>query len=77
MHGNSTKVMIETEKGNVDNVNLTAVGPKKVVELKNISLPYKMKVKHNNLPLRVTLNSENDVYDAFTIGAKHVTVHRC
>lgn len=71
LHGTSTKVMIETDKGNVDNVDLTAIGPKKVVELKNISLPYRMKVKHNNLPLRVTLNSENDVYDSFTIGAIH------
>ncbi len=71
LHGTSTKVMIETDKGNVDNVDLTAIGPKKVVELKDISLPYRMKVKHNNLPLRVTLNSENDVYDSFTIGAIH------
>lgn len=71
LHGTSTKVMIETDNGNVDNVNLTAIGPKKVVELKNISLPYRMKVKHNNLPLRITLNSDNDAYDPFTIGAIH------
>lgn len=71
LHGTSTKVTIEGDKGHVDNVNLTAIGPKKVVELKNVSLPYRMKVKHNNLPLRVTLNSENDAYDPFTIGAIH------
>ena len=71
LHGTSTRVLIETDNGNVDNVNLTAIGPKKVVELKNISLPYRMKVKNNNLPLRITLDSDNDTYDPFTIGTIH------
>lgn len=71
LHGTATKVTIETDKGNVDSVNLTAIGPKNVIELKNISLPYQMKVKHNNLPLRVSLYSNDDTYDPFTIGAVH------
>lgn len=70
LYGTSTKVTIETEKEFADSVNIIAVGPKKVVEYKNVTLPFKMKVKHNNLPLRVTMNSNKESYDPFTINAK-------
>ena len=69
VHGTSTKVTIETDKTTDDNVNIVAIGPKKVVEYKNVSLPFKMKVKHNNLPLRVSMSTDEDRYDPFTIKA--------
>jgi len=69
VHGTSTKVTIETDKGTDDSVNIVAIGPKKVVEYKNVSLPFKMKVKHNNLPLRISMASNEDKYDPFTIKA--------
>lgn len=69
VHGTSTKVTIETDKTTDDSVNIVAIGPKKIVEYKNVSLPFKMKVKHNNLPLRVSMSSNKDKYDPFTIKA--------
>lgn len=61
--------MIETDKVTATGVNIVAVGPKEVVEYQNVSLPFKMKVKHNNLPLRVSMSSKEDLYDPFTINA--------
>lgn len=69
VHGTSTKVTIETDKTTDDSVNIVTIGPKKVVEYKNVSLPFKMKVKHNNLPLRISMASNKDKYDPFTIKA--------
>lgn len=70
-YGTSTKVTIESDKGFADSVNIIATGDEEVVEYKNVSLPYKMKVKHRNLPLHVTLNSKKDKYNSFTIGYKN------
>ena len=66
--GRSTTVTIETEHPG-DVVSLLAIGPKNTVEVENVTLPYKFKAKHNNLPLRVDIASKNYIYDPFTIGA--------
>lgn len=70
LYGSSTKVNIESNI-NGDSVNIIAIGPKKVVEYNNVSLPYKMKVKHNNLPLEVNILSKKYDYDQFEIKAEH------
>lgn len=68
--GRSTTVTIETEHPG-DVVDILAIGPKNVVDLKQVTLPYKYKVKHNNLPQRLDIVSKNRIYDPFTIGAVH------
>lgn len=66
--GSSTSVTIETEHPG-DVVDILAIGPKKVVDLQQVTLPYKYKVKHNNLPQRVDIVSNDYIYEPLTIGA--------
>lgn len=66
--GRTTTVTIETEHPG-DVVDIIAVGPKKVEDIQKVTLPYKYKVKHNNLPQRLDIVSNNYIYDPFTIGA--------
>ncbi len=70
LYGTSTKVNVESNI-NGDSVDIIALGPKKVVEYHNVSLPYKMKVKHNNLPLQVNILSKKYDYGKFEINAEH------
>ena len=67
LYGTSTKVTIEADNGREDNVNIVTIGPKKIKEYKNVSLPAKIKVKHNNFPLSVDMYSETSLYTPFTI----------
>ncbi len=66
--GRSTTVTIETEHPG-DVVDILAIGPKKTVDLQQVTLPYKYKARHNNLPLRVDIVSKENIYEPFTIGA--------
>lgn len=66
--GRTTTVTIETEHPG-DIVDIIAVGPKKVEDIQKVTLPYKYKVKHNNLPQRLDIVSNNYIYGPFTIGA--------
>lgn len=66
VYGTSTNISINTYKG-TDTVNIVALGPKRVVEYKNLPLPNKIKVKHNNLPLRVSMYSNDNLYASFDI----------
>lgn len=68
--GRSTTVTIETEHPG-DVVDILAIGPKKVVDLQQVTLPYKYKVRHNNLPQRLDIVSQSNVYEPITIGAIH------
>lgn len=68
IYGRSSVVTIESDK-EADTVDITAIGPREVVHLSGVSMPYRMKVKHKNLPLRVSLESDKNLYDPFTIGA--------
>lgn len=52
-----------------DVVDLFAIGPKDTILYESITLPYEIKVKHNNLPLRVSVKSDKNYYEDFTIGA--------
>ncbi len=65
-YGKSTKVTFASEYAG-DTIDLFAVGPKDTVRIDSIVLPYTMKVKHNNLPLRVSVYSDSIEYDNFTI----------
>lgn len=65
-YGYSTKVTIESVDGGKDAVKLTAYGKKKVNEYE-VTLPYKMKVHHKNLPIRVSIESPYNQYQPFTI----------
>ncbi|MCH5346808.1 MAG: hypothetical protein J1E63_06835, partial [Muribaculaceae bacterium] len=67
--GRSTTVTIEAEHPG-DIVDILAIGPKETVDLRNITLPFKYKVRHNNLPQRVDIISDNYIYEPFTIGAE-------
>ena len=67
LHGSSTDVTIKSDNGLDNDVDIIAVGPKKVVKYYNMSLPCEIKVQHNNLPLRVSMVSKESVYDPFTI----------
>ncbi len=66
--GRSTTVTIETEHPG-DVVDILAIGPKEVVDLQQVTLPYEYKVKHNNLPQRVDVVSNDYIYEPLTIGA--------
>ncbi len=67
-YGTSTDVMVASpEQGEV--VNIFAIGPKDTVRYNTVTLPYTMKVKHNNLPLRVTVETAENTVENFTIGA--------
>lgn len=67
-YGTSTDVMVASpEQGEV--VNLFAIGPKDTVRYNTVTLPYTMKVKHSNLPLRVTVETAENTVENFTIGA--------
>lgn len=67
--GRSTTVTIETEHPG-DVVDILAIGPKKAVDIQQVTLPYKYKVRHNNLPQRLDIVSDNYIYEPMTIGAK-------
>lgn len=66
--GRSTTVTIETEHPG-DVVDILAIGPKKVVDLQQVTLPYKYKVRHNNLPQRIDIVSNDYIYEPMTLGA--------
>ena len=67
-YGTSTDVMITSStQGEV--VNLFGIGPKDTVRYNAVTLPYNMKVKHNNLPLRITVETANNTVENFTVGA--------
>ncbi len=66
--GKSTTITIESENLS-DTVNIIAIGPKGIERYDNVTFPYQIKVKHNNLPLRISLESLKNSYDPFTIGA--------
>lgn len=68
--GRSTTVTIETEHPG-DVVDILVIGPKEAMNIQHVTLPYKYKVKHNNLPQRVDVVSDKYLYDPFTIGAVH------
>lgn len=68
--GRSTTVIIETDRPG-DVVNIVAVGPKKTVDVQQVTLPYAYKVRHNNLPQRLEIISDSCVYEPLTIGAEH------
>ena len=68
--GRSTTVTIETEHPG-DIVDILAIGPRKTVDIQQVTLPYKFKARHNNLPLRVDVISKDNIYEPFTIGAIH------
>lgn len=68
--GRSTTVTIETEHPG-DVVDILAIGPKKTIDLQQVTLPYKYNVKHNNLPQRLDIISKNYIYEPMTIGAQH------
>lgn len=58
--GHSTTVTIEIEHPG-DVVDILAIGPKKAVDLQQVTLPYKYKARHNNLPLRVDIISKDNI----------------
>lgn len=66
--GRSTTVTIETEHPG-DVVDILAIGPKKSVDIQQVTLPYKYKVRHNNLPQRLDIVSKDYIYEPMTIGA--------
>ena len=67
-YGTSTDVMVASpEQGEM--VNLFAIGPKDTVRYNTVTLPYIMKVKHNNLPLRVSVETAENTVENFTIEA--------
>lgn len=68
--GRSTTVTIETDRPG-DVVNIVAVGPKKTIDMQQVTLPYAYKVRHNNLPQRLEIISDSCTYEPFTIGAEH------
>ncbi len=67
--GRTTTVTIETEHPG-DVVDILAIGPKKVVDVQQVTLPYKYKVRHNNLPQRLDIVSNDFIYEPLTIGAQ-------
>lgn len=67
--GRTTTVTIETEHPG-DVVDILAIGPKKAVDVHQVTLPYKYKVRHNNLPQRIDIVSNNYIYEPMTIGAQ-------
>lgn len=67
--GRTTTVTIETEHPG-DVVDILAIGPKKTVDVQQVTLPYRYKVRHNNLPQRLDIVSKNYIYDPITIGAQ-------
>ena len=69
-YGSSTKVTVESTESYGDNVTITAIGKKKTVQYENVTLPYRMKVKHSNLPLRVSVESQKYLYPYFSINKK-------
>lgn len=68
-YGSKSDIDLLTENDG-DVVDLFAIGPKDTVVYRSITLPYTLRVKHNNLPLRVSVKSDNYYYDNFTISAK-------
>lgn len=66
--GRTTTVTIETEHPG-DVVDILAIGPKKTVDVQQVTLPYKYKVRHNNLPQRLDIVSNDYIYEPLTIGA--------
>lgn len=68
-YGRATTVTIETEHPG-DTVQILAFGPIDAVDIQNVTLPYKYKVRHNNLPQRVDIVSKRYIYDPLTIGAE-------
>lgn len=67
--GRTTTVTIETEHPG-DVVDILAIGPKKAEDIQQVTLPYKYKAYHNNLPQRLDIVSKNYLYEPLTIGAQ-------
>lgn len=66
-YGSSTKVTLKSEEGNTEKVNIVAIGPKKVQEFNNVTLPLDIDVKHNNFPLEVNVVSATNKYESFNM----------
>lgn len=65
----STTVTISSNYNGTEKVDLLAIGPKKSKEIKGVNLPYKYKIKDNNVPQLLILSSETRVYDPIWIEA--------
>lgn len=66
-YGSSTKVTLKSEQGNTEKVNIVAIGPKKVQEFNNVTLPADIDIKHNNFPLDVHIVSATNKYESFNM----------
>ena len=66
-YGSSTKVTLKSEEGNTEKVNIVAIGPKKIQEFNNVTLPLDIDVKHNNFPLEVNVVSATNKYKPFNM----------
>lgn len=60
------------ETGNtVKHATITAVGNKKVYHVKDVSLPYQMKVKYKHLPLQLNVATDSIAYRPYFIGGEY------
>lgn len=69
-YGISSSVMIDSDNKTGDNVDIVVVGTKKIKEHHNVQLPYKLHVKNSNLPVQVSIYSDNRIYDNFILREK-------
>ena len=75
-HGFSTKVTLEsqTEYDPADTLRVVAEGVYKTKEYNNVSFPYKLKVRHRNLPVDVSLYRNSELSDTVSILSKKCKV---
>ena len=71
-YGSSSDVIIKSASGEAECVDITVSGKKSDAAYLNVTLPFTMKVKHDNLPLAVSVASKDNVYSDFAINAKRV-----
>ncbi len=70
IYGNSSKVTITSDKAVNEPVTIVAAGKKNTEKIENVALPYKLKVKHKNLPMEVSISSPSYNFKRFDIQEK-------
>lgn len=67
-YGSHTSVTIDSDYEKDDYLNILAIGPEDVEEYNNVTLPYSIKVKNNNLPIKLNITSDKRIYESIDIG---------
>lgn len=71
-YGNSSKITLSSPKGIDRGVEIMVTGSQSDMAFHDVTLPFKMKVRHDELPLKVSVTSPDNLYQDLMVNSKTV-----